>query len=124
MELVRRFSPEAAHDGAYTTEISFSDGGRTAFFDVADGKRWFLQFVREVCEEQGIVMGYNETETGFQLGFEDKTDYAAMMEIVEPKLLDIADRVTQRMQRLYDDIINNPPRETHADWDRGYDRER
>ena len=51
-------------------------------------RRHFRHHLQSACYEAGVVCGVNETEAGFQLGFEHPDDYRAVMAIVEPRMVE------------------------------------
>lgn len=50
----------------------------------------YKRALRETCDEFGVVIGINETKDGFQLGFENASDYGPIMESTEKRYLELA----------------------------------
>lgn len=86
MDLVERFAPQAGANGVFKTEINFSEFFKGHDLGSQRGKDNFLHHARRACHELGIVVGYNETPTGFALGFETKADHDRFMAVVEPRM--------------------------------------
>lgn len=110
MYLEERFTAKADTEGPFTASIEFDEKRRTAFGEkdcgAIDGKKDFRYHALRACYELGIVVGVNETENGFELGFERKEDYAALMAIVEPKLVKGAE-FRQGKQEHYEKMAND-----------------
>lgn len=50
---------------------------------ISQYKTAFLQEAEKICDEMGIVIGYNEKPNGFEVGFEHAQDHAPFMEKIE-----------------------------------------
>ena len=106
MDLVKRFSPQAGNDGVFQADIDFIEQFMGKHFGAERGKAMFLSKAKKVCHELGMVMGYNETSTGFTLGFESKADHDRFMAQIEPQMALAAQMDQRSTERLLQ----------HMDW--------
>ncbi len=88
-KLVQGFSPHS-QEGVFTAEISFRQGhnefGHEWGHSIADQKKIFLEEAESVCDQMAIFIGYNETVTGFEIGFEQVSDHAPFMARIEERM--------------------------------------
>lgn len=89
-KLVKGFQPRSRGDGVFTAEITFRRGqnelGHKWGFSVTEQKEIFLNEAEKVCDRLDILIGYNETEAGFEVGFEDVSDHAPFMAEIEIRM--------------------------------------
>lgn len=66
---------QALHPNSDTaSDVTLITGTRTAQFDKAAYATW-LQRLRQICNEKGIVLIFDEVFTGFRLGYKGAQDY-------------------------------------------------
>lgn len=82
MFLENTFTDNADNKGPFVANIEFETSGT-----IAEKKRRFRHHAQRACYELGIVAGVKETDKGFMLGFENRDDYVALMDNVEPVML-------------------------------------
>ena len=76
MNLMKVFTDQSDKNGLYIAKVFWRKHSRDTF----------KRCVSKACNELGIVAGYNETVSGFELGFETAEDYERVMKIAVPAM--------------------------------------
>lgn len=99
MSLTPFFTEEAEDLGPYRATLSFEPGPFNDGVDTA--KTVFRNIAPKACYELGIQIGVNETETGFEIGCETSEDYHALMDVLEPRMMDGVNGSYRRTAALF-----------------------
>lgn len=112
--LVKGFKNQAGDEnGLIKSEITFQEVqnqfGHQWSMTIADYKETFLIEAEKICDEMGIVIGYNETENGFEVGFQHPQDHTEFMGKIEETIAVKANSFVKpsTVQLLADTLIDS-----------------